>query len=380
MKHYNHYVLGRLTQAFGFFSLILMLAYWINRSLGIFSNLIGDGQSTIVFFELIFLFLPQVVAIILPIAALAATIFIINRMSSESELVILDAAGLSPFAILKPFVYFAFLTSILTAILSLYLVPISRSQMDFRTEMISKDIISKLISDGSFLHPVKNMTIFVSSVNTNGELEDIFIHDQRSKDRDLTYVATRAVLVKENEKSHLILFNGLLQTLDIKSNTLSHIGFESLTYKLAQLNSTEEKQMSNIDNYGIIELLKADQTLQKLLKKSKSRLQFEAHDRLLKPLHCFLYVLLSAVIMCIGSYSRFGLVPQIFFSILIVLGFNILTTNGLVLLRKDSSNWIFGYLPVILGFIIFYLLLTRARKSFFIRSSFFNLKAQVYEA
>lgn len=374
MKHYNHYVLGRLTQAFGFFSLILMLAYWINRSLGIFSNLIGDGQSTIVFFELIFLFLPQVVAIILPIAALAATIFIINRMSSESELVILDAAGLSPFAILKPFVYFAFLTSILTAILSLYLVPISRSQMDFRTEMISKDIISKLISDGSFLHPVKNMTIFVSSVNTNGELEDIFIHDQRSKDRDLTYVATRAVLVKENEKSHLILFNGLLQTLDIKSNTLSHIGFESLTYKLAQLNSTEEKQMSNIDNYGIIELLKADQTLQKLLKKSKSRLQFEAHDRLLKPLHCFLYVLLSAVIMCIGSYSRFGLVPQIFFSILIVLGFNILTTNGLVLLRKDSSNWIFGYLPVILGFIIFYLLLTRARKSFFIRSSFFKFK------
>ena len=297
-------MLGRLTQAFGFFSLILMLAYWINRSLGIFSSLIRDGQSTIVFFELIFLFLPQVVAIILPIAALAATIFIINRMSSESELVILDAAGLSPFAILKPFVYFAFLTSILTAILSLYLVPISRSQMDFRTEMISKDIISKLISDGSFLHPVKNMTIFVSSVNTNGELEDIFIHDQRSKDRDLTYVATRAVLVKENEKSHLILFNGLLQTLDIKSNTLSHIGFESLTYKLAQLNSTEEKQMSNIDNYGIIELLKADHTLQKLLKKSKSRLQFEAHDRLLKPLHCFLYVLLSAVIMCIGSYSR----------------------------------------------------------------------------
>ena len=99
MKHYNRYVLGRLTQAFGFFSLILMLAYWINRSLGIFSSLIRDGQSTIVFFELIFLFLPQVVAIILPIAALAATIFIINRMSSESELVILDAAGLSPLAL-----------------------------------------------------------------------------------------------------------------------------------------------------------------------------------------------------------------------------------------------------------------------------------------
>ena len=374
MKHYNRYVLGRLTQTFGFFSLILILAYWINRSLGIFNSLIGDGQSTIVFFELIFLFLPQVIAIILPIAALAATIFIINRMSSESELVILDAAGLSPFNILRPFIYFAFLTSILTAILSLYLVPISRSQMDFRTQIISKDIISKLISDGSFLHPVPNMTIFVSSVNTNGELEDIFIHDQRSKDRDLTYVATRALLVKENEKSHLVLFNGLLQTLDIKSNTLSHIGFDSLTYRLAQLTSTEEKKLSNIDNYGIIELLKADHALQKSLKKSKSRIQFEAHDRILKPLHCFIYVLLSAVVMCIGSYSRFGLARQIFFSVLIVLGFNILSTNGLVLLRRDSSNWFFGYLPVILGFIIFYLLFTRVRKVFFIQPSFSKFK------
>jgi len=295
-------------------------------------------------------------------------------MSSESELVILDAAGLSPFNILRPFIYFAFLTSILTAILSLYLVPISRSQMDFRTQIISKDIISKLISDGSFLHPVPNMTIFVSSVNTNGELEDIFIHDQRSKDRDLTYVAKRALLVKENENSHLVLFNGLLQTLDIKSNTLSHIGFDSLTYRLAQLTSTEEKKLSNIDNYGIIELLKADHTLQKSLKKSKSRIQFEAHDRILKPLHCFLYVLLSAVIMCIGSYSRFGLARQIFFSVLIVLGFNILSTNGLVLLRRDSGNWIFGYLPVILGFIIFYLLFTRVRKVFFIQPSFSKFK------
>ena len=139
MKHYNRYVLGRLTKAFGFFCLILVLAYWINRSLGIFSNLIGDGQSATVFFEFIFLFLPQVVAIVLPISALAATIYTINRMSSESELVILDGAGLSPFNILKPFLYFAFMTSILTAILSLYLVPISRGQMDLRKDEISKD-------------------------------------------------------------------------------------------------------------------------------------------------------------------------------------------------------------------------------------------------
>ena len=49
------------------------------------------------------------------------------------------------------------------------------------------------------MHPVEKMTIFVSAVNKTGELEDIFIHDQRSDERDLTYVATKAVLVKDNK-------------------------------------------------------------------------------------------------------------------------------------------------------------------------------------
>ena len=239
MKHYDRYVLGQLMRAFGFFCLILALAYWINRSLGIFNNLIGDGQSTFVFLELIFLFLPQVIAIVLPVAALAATIFVINRLNTESELIILDASGMRPLNILKPFIYFSVITAITTAILSLILVPMSRAHLDFRTEEISKDIVSRLISDGAFLHPVENMTIFVSSVNSNGEFQDVFIHDQRSNERDLTYIATRAVLVREKNQSHLVLFNGLIQTLDLKSQTLSHIGFESLAYELTQFVSVQ---------------------------------------------------------------------------------------------------------------------------------------------
>jgi lipopolysaccharide export system permease protein len=366
LKHYDRYVLGQLMQAFGFFCLILALAYWINRSLGIFNNLIGDGQSTVVFFELILLFLPQVIAIVLPIAALAATVFVINRLNAESELIILDASGMSPLSILRPFLYFSLITAITTAILSLNLVPMSRAHLDFRKEEISKDIVSRLISDGSFLHPVENMTIFVSSVNPNGEFQDIFIHDQRSNERDLTYISTRAVLVREKNQSHLVLFNGLIQTLDLKSQTLSHVGFESFAYELTQLVSAQSKQLMNIDNYGIKELFTADNELLKVLKKSKTEVHFEAHDRLLKPFHCILYVLLSAVIMTIGGHSRVGLTRQILISIIVIAIFNVLATNGLTLLRRDSSNWFFAYLPVLIGFSMIGGLSTRMRRPLFI--------------
>ena len=364
MKHYDRYVLGQLMQAFGFFCLILALAYWINRSLGIFNNLIGDGQSTVVFFELILLFLPQVIAIVLPIAALAATVFVINRLNTESELIILDASGMSPPIISVPLFFFN--CSITISKLSLILVPMSRAHLDYRKAEISKDIVSRLISDGSFLHPVENMTIFVSSVNPNGEFQDIFIHDQRSNERDLTYISTRAVLVREKNQSHLVLFNGLIQTLDLKSQTLSHVGFESFAYELTQLVSAQSKQLMNIDNYGIKELFTADNELLKVLKKSKTEVHFEAHDRLLKPFHCILYVLLSAVIMTIGGHSRFGLTRQIFISIIVIAIFNVLATNGLTLLRRDSSNWFFAYLPVLIGFSMIGGLSTRMRRPLFI--------------
>ena len=369
MKHYDRYVLGQLMQAFGFLCLILALAYWINRALGIFSNLIGDGQTTFVFFELIFLFLPQVISIVLPIAALSASIIVINRLNSERELVIFDASGMTPLSLLRPFFYFAVLCGITTAILSLSLVPISRAQMQFRTEEIAKDMVSRLITDGLFLHPVDKMTIFVSSVNSLGELEDIFIHDQRSEERDITYIATKAVLVKEKKGSHLVLFNGLIQMLDLQSQTLSHIGFESLAYELTNLPSTKSRELLNVNNYGLVPLLKADESLLKILKKKKALVQFEAHDRIIKPLQCIFYVMLASVIMLIGGHSRFGLAKQIFISIGAILFFNILIINGLTLVRKDSSNWFLPYLCLMFGAIVIYFLIFRTRRPFLLRQT-----------
>ena len=136
LKRYDRYVLAQLMQTFGFFCLILAMAYWINRALGIFSSLIGDGQTSFVFFELILLFLPQVIAIVLPIAAISATIVVINRLTSDNELIIFDSAGLKPSSFLRPFFYFAILCGVTTAILSLYLVPISRAQLEFRKERL----------------------------------------------------------------------------------------------------------------------------------------------------------------------------------------------------------------------------------------------------
>lgn len=86
-------MLSQLLMLFGFFSLVLVSVYWVNRAVSLFDQLIGDGQSAVVFLEFTLLTLPNVIRLVLPISAFVATVYVVNRLITDSELVVMQAAG-----------------------------------------------------------------------------------------------------------------------------------------------------------------------------------------------------------------------------------------------------------------------------------------------
>jgi len=96
VARFDRYMLSQLVVMFGFFSLVLVLVYWINRAVVLFDRLIADGQSASVFLEFTALSLPGVIRIALPLSAFAAAVYVTNRMTTESELVVVQATGYSP--------------------------------------------------------------------------------------------------------------------------------------------------------------------------------------------------------------------------------------------------------------------------------------------
>ena len=62
-------MLSQLLMLFGFFALILVSVYWVNRAVLLFDQLIADGQSAWVFLEFTALTLPNVIRLVLPMAA-----------------------------------------------------------------------------------------------------------------------------------------------------------------------------------------------------------------------------------------------------------------------------------------------------------------------
>ena len=118
--------------AFGFFALVLVMVYWINQAVRLFDQLIADGQSAGVFLEFTALSLPSVVRLALPLAAFAASVYVTNRMTTDSELVVVRATGFSPFRMARPVLIFGLIVTALMSVLMHALVPLSVGQLDER--------------------------------------------------------------------------------------------------------------------------------------------------------------------------------------------------------------------------------------------------------
>ena len=48
---FDKYLLSQLMMLFGFFALVLVLVYWVNRAVVLFDQLIANGQSAAVLLE-----------------------------------------------------------------------------------------------------------------------------------------------------------------------------------------------------------------------------------------------------------------------------------------------------------------------------------------
>ena len=72
MSRFDRYMLSQLLVLFGFFALVLVAAFWINKAVRLFDRLIGDGQSALVFLEFTALGLPGLILQVLPLASFAA--------------------------------------------------------------------------------------------------------------------------------------------------------------------------------------------------------------------------------------------------------------------------------------------------------------------
>jgi lipopolysaccharide export system permease protein len=352
VSRFDRYLLSQLLALFGFFSLVLVAVYWINRAVGLFDQLIGDGQTALVFVEFSLLTLPNVIRLVLPISAFAAAVFVANRLMSESELVVMQATGFSAFRLARPVLYFGLIATVMMLILMHFLVPASRTALAERNAEISQNMSSRFFKDGQFLHPAKGVTLYIREIAATGELLDLFLNDERDPAQQMIYTARRALFARAEDGPKLLMFDGTVQILDGKTQALSLTRFADLTEDLSGLIEAPGENLRGIDELSTLELFAADPVLLRNSQKDAAAFLFEAHNRIAQPLMAAAAALIGFSSLLLGAFSRFGLWRQILVAIGLLLVVQAIATVTTSLGAKSPQLWGLPYLAPLVGFAI----------------------------
>lgn len=350
-------MLSQLMMLFGFFSLVLVLVYWINRAVILFDQLIADGQSAAVFVEFTALSLPGVIRIALPLAAFAAAVYVTNRMTSESELLVVQATGYSPLRLARPVIYFGLIVVVLMSLLMHLLVPLSSAQLAQRQSEIGRNTLARLLVAGQFTEPLAGVTFYIRDIAPDGELRDIFLSDLRDPDQQVTYTAARAYLLRDGDQTQLVMIDGMAQSLRRVDARLSTTRFDDFAYNVGDFLTTGSGGQLRPNHLSTAQLLFPSEALQAATGTSLARLLAEGHDRFSQSLLGLVAALLGFAALMVGGYSRFGLWRQIVGAVALIVVVKALETAGLNAARADAARWPMTYLPSLGGLVIVALLL-----------------------
>ena len=357
MSRFDRYLLSQFLTLFGFFALILVAVYWVNRAVVLFDQLISDGQSAWVFLEFTALTLPNVIRLVLPIAAFVAAVYVTNRLSSESELVVMRATGFSPWRLARPVIYFGLVVTLMMAILMHVLVPASRAKLAERRGEIAENVASRFLSEGSFLHPAPGITFYIRAITPRGELKDIFLSDFRTAGLHTTYTAKRALLVKSDTGPKLVMFEGLAQTLKRNDQKLSVTRFQDFSYDIGALITDRKDRVPNVDELPTSTLIASGGPLTERLNLTRSQILFVVHDRIVNSLLGLVAALIGFSALMTGGYSRFGNWQQIGIAVLMLIVVQLTMNASTNIALRAEVLWPAIYAPIVVGAVIAWALL-----------------------
>ncbi len=363
----DRYLLSQFLQLFGFFALVLVGVYWINKAVDLFDQLISDGQSALVFLEFSLLTLPSVIKLVLPIAAFVATVYGTNRLILESELVVMQATGFSNYRLARPVLYFGVIVGLMMSVMGHVLVPASRAALVSARATMSENITARYLTPGQFAHPSSDVTVYLHDISPKGELLDLFLADDRTQGVSTIYTAKRALFVRGDAGPKLIMFDGMAQVLNGDSHLLSVTRFVDFTFDLGAMLTAAVRPNRSMAELSTAELLWPTEALAVETGESQGRLRYEGHNRFAEPLLAVAVTLVGFASLLVGGFSRFGLWRQIAMAVALLIVVQGLSTNTANLAERGTAGWaqrwVLAYLAPAVGLAMAYGLLWWAGRS-----------------
>ncbi len=298
---------------------------WVTQALREVDLITGKGQTVVIFFTVTLLSLPALIAGIAPVALFMATLYTLNRLNSDSELIVMNASGVAPHRLTRPFIVLTMATSLLVAWMTLSVMPAGFRMLRDLITLIRADFIANVVKEGQFVALDSGVT-FHYRERQGDALLGIFMQDRRDVSQPSIYIAERGRSVEVDGSSFLMLEKGTIQRETKNTETTSIITFERYALNLSALSGDPTGGPGEGDGDKVIykprerstwQLIRQDPN-EPYYKIQEGRFRAELHNRLSAPLYPFAFMLIAFAAIGEARTTRQGRAFAIQAAILIV--------------------------------------------------------------
>lgn len=299
MRQYERYLFLHLLWPTVVITASLTAIVWLSQILKFLDFMLSRGLSVGDFFYLTGLMLPSLLLILLPISLCIAVVYTYNRLTVESELIVLNAVGVSKWQLARPALLSGLACALFCYALALYLAPgANKKFQDIRTFFRDK-YASVLLEEEVFNNPMDGVTVFVRERDSNNNLSGILLQDSRDPEQTITMIADSGRMEQGEGGPRFYLHHGMRQSL--RAGIVSWLAFDDYAIDVA-FYGQDVKRKRKPDELSLRELLNTDG----LTDKQRASQRAELHQRLTWPLFSLSLPLFSLAVLFSSEFNRRG--------------------------------------------------------------------------
>ncbi len=360
----TRYLFKNLFNATVFVALTLTLVILLTQSLKLLELVAISDAPPSLFIRLVVLTLPKFLEIILPLSLVVAVLFSYNKLIMDNELIVLRASGVDQYALGRPAMLLAIITSLLVLLLSTWVTPACAGKIQLLRQEVRTQYSAFLLREGIFNTFGNNLTIYLRERKENGDMIGLVIHDTRDKEKPpVTILAKKGRVEMDGDIPNIVVIEGMRQQMDIKAGALSKLYFSRYTIEISGLQGAEQAHWRGAGERTLPELFNPDIRNQRD-RANRELFLAEANDRLVTPWNALGFTMTALASVLLGPFNRRGQHKKVLLGAVLVV---LLQTLNLVFvnLSKKYLGAVFlvhlnTFLPVLFG--VYFLHLTGEQK------------------
>jgi lipopolysaccharide export system permease protein len=304
MRGFDRYIFRTTFGAFLLIAISLTMVIWLTHALREIDLMTNQRQTVLVFIGITGLLIPMLLAIIAPIALVIAVGHTLNRLNTDSEIVVMNASGMSPWRIFRPFLTTTLVVSALVAFLGAYLAPKGLRELRNWAASIKTDLVLNIIQPGRFSTIERGLTFHIRERRNDGRLLGIFIDDRRDPKERVTSISEMGEIVESARGTFLLLINGSVHRLETGKPDPTIVKFERYAFDLSRFAGGQAVSPNLGPRERNLWDLAFPDPADPVYKQIPIQFRNELHDRIVAPLYPIAFAVLCFAILGAPRTSR----------------------------------------------------------------------------